>query len=318
MDSEEITPTLMLNSLSDDNKMENTSTLMMSSLSDDENKENVRSITFDDYVILQELGKGAQGSVYKAINKLDGKVVAIKLLYVKVGSDKYYQAISEVDILEKISRPQCNLFLSCYYNHTYDIKNSRLIVEMEYIDGITMNRYCRNIRDQGDYSKLYKHLLLITKDIITAIKLIHDKDVIHNDIKPENILIDNNLTPKLVDFGVSCISSPCELNRTELDCCKGFSGTPQYASPEMLQSNVRYNQSDIWSLGVTLYFCATGTYPFNYPPNSNTNTILNITLTQTPKLLNISNLILNNIVNGCLIKDPLSRISDIEISNILN
>src|SRR5207249_3713394 len=98
----------------------------------------------------------------------------------------------------EISKPQCNPFLACYYNHFYS--DDKLYIVSEFIDGVTLDVYCDNLFSQKEYSKLYRHLLLIVKDIVTGLKLVHGKGIIHNDIKPQNIIIDKDLTPKLVDF----------------------------------------------------------------------------------------------------------------------
>ena len=143
-------------------------------------------------------------------------------------------------------------------------------------------------------------------------------DIIHNDIKPENILIDSSLTPKLVDFGVACKTNLCE---GQTKYCKGFSGTARYASPEMINNRDRYLSSDIWSLGVTLYNSATGgkfPFPFDFLPNQTVPNILNTIKLQEPKSLNTTNNILNLIINKSLVKDPFNRISLEEIISILN
>ena len=88
--------------------------------------------TLNDYIIIEELGKGAQGVVYKAKRLSDDKIIALKVLNVRYGSDKYYQAINEVEILEEISEPQCNPYLACYYSHSYDQERKKLLIEMEY------------------------------------------------------------------------------------------------------------------------------------------------------------------------------------------
>ena len=87
--------------------------------------------------------------------------------------------------------------------------------------------------------------------------------VLHNDIKPHNIVIDKRRFPKLIDFGISCDtrgknSTVCSHNGTRVDCCPGIYGTPQYGSPEMIMDNIKYPQSDIWSLGISFYNLATG------------------------------------------------------------
>jgi len=267
------------------------------------------------YEIISSLGSGAQGAVYKALRTTDGKVVALKVLNVPQGTTTYDQALSEVTMLEQISQPQCNPFLACYYSHEY--VNDKLYIESEFIDGVTLNLYCDNIRKNGEYDKLYKHLLLITKDIMTGLKLVHSKGIIHNDIKPENILIDKQLTPKLVDFGLACKTIPCSYENMAVECCPGYSGTPHYASPEMIKNKVRYFPSDIWSYGMTLYHCATGDYPYDFPQFKTAIGVLYIMANNVPKKLQTNNGILNEITNRSLILDVFKRITPDEIERLL-
>ena len=163
-------------------------------------------------------------------------------------------------------------------------------------------------------------MLLITKDIVTGLKLVHSKGIIHNDIKPENIIIDSNKTPKLVDFGVVCKTNQCsigDISDITVECCKGFTGTLYYLSPETITNHVRYLSSDVWSLGISLYNSATGgKYPFDYG-NKNLRTIFSSIASQNPKLLKVRNTKLNTIVNKALVKDPFNRITLSEIYDIL-
>ena len=272
------------------------------------------------YEIQGKLGSGGFGSVYKAIRLSDQKVVAIKALKVNKTSNKLFSLLNEISILEKISKEGCNPNLACYYNHYYDQRRSEMIIEMEIIDGETLTEFCKKVH--GDV--LYRYLLLIVKDLIKAIVYIHNLNVLHNDIKPDNIMIDRELTPKLVDFGLACTTHTCDNNdrvktstKTEL-CCEGYNGTPAFASPEMYANDIRYPASDIWSLGVTLYLCATGKYPFLFPYNASNQDIRNTILNNDPAELNTSNKLLNEIVNKALIKTPELRITSEGIDTLLS
>lgn len=267
------------------------------------------------YEMIAKLGTGAQGAVYKALRTSDGKIIALKILNIQKGTTSYEQAVSETKMLEQISQPQCNPFLACYYGHSYN--DDKLYIESEFIDGVTLDIYCEKLRNEGKYDKLYKHLLLITKDIVTGIKLVHSKGIIHNDIKPQNIIIDKDLTPKLVDFGLACKTIPCEYENMFVECCPGYSGTPYYASPEMLKNKVRYFPSDIWSYGMTLYNCATGEYPYDFPEFRTQIGVLYIISNNIPKRLETNNYLLNDIVNRSLNLEVFKRITLDEIEKLL-
>lgn len=280
--------------------------------------------TLEDYLLIKRLGVGAQGTVWKARRKSDGKLIALKVFSVKPGQAGYDNAINEVTILEEISFPQCNLYLSCYYGHSYDPDNKKFLIEMEFIDGITLDKYSKILYNQRNRKQLYSNLLKITEGTVIGLSFSHSIGIIHNDVKPENIIIDKNGIPKLVDFGVACLSKGedsdiCKHGRKRVDCCKGFSGTPKYASPEMMKDGVRYPQSDIWSLGVTLYNSATGgNLPFKYEKSASLGDIFFVTLKRKPRVLNTNNKVLNKIVNKSLIKDPFKRITSKEILNLLH
>jgi len=166
--------------------------------------------------------------------------------------------------------------------------------------------------------KFYKGILKVGgMNLIKALKYLHDNGIIHNDVKPDNIMIDNNLTPVLVDFGVSCSpKSTCSIDGVNSTCCKNVYGPNLCISPETLNNKAYFFQSDIWSLGITFYIVSTGgEYPFIYA--NNTKSLFNNIKTTDPLKLKTSNNILNNIVNRCLIKNPVSRIKLNEISDIL-
>jgi len=274
----------------------------------------------NDYEFITRLGKGAQGSVYKAIKKSTGETIALKVINTEPGSTLYKNAVNEIKVLEEIAAPNCQSNLACYLGHGYDPNHNELYIEMEFIEGETLHDYAAKFRNDNDYDTLHKHLLLIVKDLIKGLMYVHEKGILHNDIKPENIMISKDLVPKLVDFGLACNTYTCSAGGKDSICCGGFSGTPDFASPEMYNHEIRSNESDIWSMGATLYNTATGTYPFNYGTNGTQPTnrdIMQAIRDNEPLKLNTPNQLLNDIVNRSLVKDVANRISGPEINEIL-
>ena len=284
----------------------------------------IKPLQLKDYQKLEKLGSGAQGEVWKARDP-EGRIVALKLIRIKPGREEQLrEAEKEVKYLAEISQPVCNPFIVCYYDSFYDGSINSYIIAMEYIEGETLLNYSSglramaNMRDSNYWYTLYRHLLLITKDLASALEYINSKDIIHNDIKPGNIMItEAGMIPKLVDFGLACTLNICQ--NTEL-CCKGFNGTPYFVAPETINTQTRYMTSDIWSLGVSLYQSATGTYPFNFPTNINRQIgdILAVIVEDEPNLLVTPNEKLNIIVNRALDKNPFTRITAAEISLVLS
>lgn len=275
------------------------------------------------YDFIELLGEGGEGSVFKVRKKRNGDIIAVKLIEMyKPLPDTNYMAVYHK--IKLLSRPECSPFLSCVYDY-YVLKRDGvfaemnvLVVEMKYIEGIDLYEYSKNLHEQGMNETLYKHLLLITKDITEGLYILHTNNILHNDIKPQNIVIDRILTPVLVDYGVACKSiEKCDLGTKKVNCCKENYGTLVYFPPEA-DRNIRYPSSDIWSLGVTLYNVATnGKFPFDFSSALYEDEVISIINNSNPSLLNTSNHLLNYIVNKSLQKDPEDRITLDEIQRLL-
>jgi len=262
----------------------------------------------DNYRLIELRGSGAFGQVWKAQNMGTGQIVALKII--KVTDPKIAEMIiDEVRILKQISEPRCHTFLACFYDYSYDQSNQQIYIEMEYIDGQESQAWAQRFYSDD----LYYKLTLLTADLSRALQFIHSRNVLHRDIKPSNILITNENIPKLVDFGLGCNPQVCA---TSL-CCPGNPGTPAFMAPETLAFGESYYASDVWSLGVTLFFLATGGYyPFEF--HSATPLAIKDTIVrELPFQLDTTNPRLNQIVNGCLVKDPNYRITLEQILAIL-
>ncbi len=286
----------------------------------------IKKGSINNYKILDTIGKGGFGIVYKA--EKDNKIIALKVIKTRLNNKKFKKYIlNEVDILEKISKPNCNMYLSCYYDHSYNQDETSVFIEMEYIKGITLEKYISSLRKKGkknkedNEEKINRHLLAITKDIINGINYLHDNNILHNDIKHNNIMITPDLVPTLIDYGSSCIIY-------DDDFCKTEYRTLKYSAPEILHTRKRTKKSDIWSLGIMLYNLSTGQEPYIFPKNSPKYTIMDQSeineisadiIENSPEfIMNTNNELLNTIVNKMLIKDPESRITGHEIESLLN
>lgn len=262
----------------------------------------------ENYRLIELRGSGAFGQVWKAQNLTTDQIVALKIVNVSDNAKIVEMIIDEVRMLKQISQPHCHPFLACFYDYTYDEAKKQILIEMEYIDGAELQRWSQNF----SLSDLFDKLLLVTADLSRALQFIHSKNIIHRDIKPTNILITRENVPKLVDFGLGCNAEMCS---TSL-CCPGTPGTPPFMAPETVAFGESYYASDIWSLGVTLFFVVTRKYPFDFGSNS-TEEIKTAIIQQVPDRLTTGNWKLDQIVNGCLLKDPNVRLTPGQILAIL-
>ncbi len=206
------------------------------------------------YRVVRELGRGGMGTVFLA-ERADGLYqgqVAIKLI--RPGMDTEFilrRFRRERQILARLQHPNIARLLDG--GNTDD---GAPYLVMEYIDGSWITDYCRianlSVEDR----------LRIFLQVCSAVECAHRNFVVHRDLKPGNILVDRNGSPKLLDFGISklLISESSEL--TDLTQTREHSPlTPDYASPEQIQGDAITTASDIYSLGAVLYELLTGARP---------------------------------------------------------
>ena len=166
--------------------------------------------------------------------------------------------------------------------------------------------------------------MAIIKDIVPGLQYLHSKGIIHRDIKPDNIMIDKNNQPKLIDIGLACNAltggyqeGGCNLDGKPEACCLGNAGTPLYMAPESLLNNVYYFGSDIFSLGASLYKAATGKFVYFPEPKTYPELLNMVKFVEIP-VLETSNIQLNNFINLMLKRKVQNRITTQEIINAIN
>lgn len=272
--------------------------------------------TLDDYEILENLGTGSQGSVFKAKNINTGEIIVLKEIYFKRNKEKIYRAAQdEIRALTDIS---CHPLIVCYYGNFEDgNRPNTIFIELEYIEGLTLNEWADRIKLTKPQDYLYEKLNMIMYDLCTAIEYIHDLGFIHRDIKPDNILIrlegstiikgDKEIqklanSPQLLDFGLSCLGERCNGGI----CCRGEVGTLLFMPPETYYNGLSFFTSDVWSLGATIF------YLIHKDEDLFDKDYRNI------RKLFTGNKFLDNAVNSCLFYDYKDRKSIIEIKNILS
>lgn len=255
--------------------------------------------TLKDYELLKLLGTGGQGSTYLAEVKATNQIVALKVIYIDKMKSNLEMAEKEVQELEKISTPTCNMFLACYYDHFFD--GDKFLIESEFIDGKDLENWAKPYYETNSYKELYENLVLLYKDMARALQYIFSKGILHRDIKPQNILIDKENVPKLIDFGLACDMKVCSsFNHPFGKCCHDKLGTPPYMAPETARDAVSYPASDVWGLGATVFKVATTQYCFNFSDVNDIPSVIQTIAYYPPLVLTTVNSNLNYVTNWCL------------------
>lgn len=210
------------------------------------------------YEIIKKIGEGSFGKIYLAISKKNIRKVAIKVIPITSTNEK--MITQEVVSLKILSEPKCNPYVACYYDSFIDRPKGVIVMEMEYIAGPNVNIYTQPLRNTNNTNLLNLTGSRLLKSMLKGLKYIHSKNIIHNDIKPSNIVVSKDRIPILVDLGISCftqaaINEICK--NAGYKCCKLTAGTSLYLPPEALQ-DIRYPASDLWSLAATIYMVVTG------------------------------------------------------------
>lgn len=207
--------------------------------------------TISHYKVLEKLGEGGMGMVYKAQDlKLD-RPVAIKFLppHLSVSRENKERFMREAKIVAGLNHP--NLL------HIYDIdeQDGRLFFVMEFIAGQTLRSHIANFKS-GENIPLHQAINW-TIQVAQGLRVAHEKNIIHRDIKPENIMLTKDGLLKIMDFGIARLKSDTDSSDTDT-----LSGTLAYMSPEQAQGITEDHRTDIWSLGVMFYEMLTGELPF--------------------------------------------------------
>ncbi|MBL9116270.1 MAG: serine/threonine protein kinase, partial [Verrucomicrobiaceae bacterium] len=205
------------------------------------------------YEVLEMLGRGGMGAVYKARQKSLKRLVAIKVLPLGMADDEFKFAErfqNEAQTMAAMNHPA---IVSVYdFGETSD---GLLYFVMEFVDGTDVQKM---IAGSGKLSG--EHALEITAHVCDALAYAHKRGVIHRDIKPANILIDQEGHIKVADFGLAKMHDPAQtsgLTRTNMAM-----GTPDYVAPEVLSPGiVADHRADLYAVGVMLYQMLTGEVP---------------------------------------------------------
>ncbi|HUJ09226.1 MAG TPA: protein kinase [Verrucomicrobiae bacterium] len=206
---------------------------------------------FPELEIVELIGRGGMGAVYKARQKRLDRLVALKVLPFSVSRDPAFaeRFIREAKALARLTHPHIVTV------HDFGQKDGLFYFVMEFVDGL-------NLRQLLDAAKISpREALAIVPQICDALQYAHDKGIVHRDIKPENILLAKDGTVKIADFGLAKLVG-LEAKDLTITGKGDVMGTPHYMAPEQVEHPQDVDhRADIYSLGVVFYQMLTGELP---------------------------------------------------------
>jgi serine/threonine protein kinase len=258
----------------------------------------IRTALSSKYEVLKVLGQGGMSVVYKAIQKNLDRTVALKILPPQYLHDK--------EFLERFHREARAAARISHQNIVAmideGIENGIHYIAMEYLEGTDLHEM---VKQKGALKPDELTKLIIP--IIHALGYAHIKGFIHRDVKSGNIFITNSGRPVLTDFGIAHETSGKQLTESGT-----ILGTPEFMSPEQADGKEIDARTDIYSLGVVMYHALTGNFPYT---SGNPLTTIYKIIHESYKPLSSHTKVprwLESTINGCLEKNPTSRIQSAE------
>lgn len=207
----------------------------------------IGSFLSDRYEILSKVGAGGMSDVYKAKDHILSRFVAIKVLKQEFSEDSSFVTKFRAEAQSAAGLEHPNIV------NIYDVgsENGLYYIVMEYVEGITLKTY---IEKKGQLS--FKESASIAIQVARGIEAAHNRNIIHRDIKPQNIIISTDGKVKVTDFGIAKATSSNTISSDVM-------GSVHYASPEQARNGFVDGRSDIYSLGIVMFEMVTGRVPFD-------------------------------------------------------
>ena len=211
--------------------------------------------TFSHYQVLERLGEGGMGVVYKGEDLRLRRNVALKFLprHTPIKQDFRRRFFHEAQAASALNHPNiCTIY-------DIDEANDEVFIVMEYVDGVTLRRWMDRLHDgiTAVSGNVMEEVLGILTQIADGLGKAHEHGIVHRDLKPENLMVTKDGRIKIMDFGLAKLLGASKLTRTG-----STMGTVPYMSPEQIQGMPTDARSDIFSFGVLMYEMIAGRRPF--------------------------------------------------------
>ncbi len=205
------------------------------------------------YEVKEILGQGGMGTVFKAVDRELGEVIAIKTLkqdFLKEDPSALERFKSEIRLARKISHR------NVVRTHDIGERDGVYFITMEYVDGASLKQL---VRSRGKLPIAVA--LSVGKQLARALEIAHEQGIIHRDIKPQNMVVEPDGVLKVMDFGIARLASrPQESGVTQAGA---IIGTPEYMAPEQVTGEPVDHRVDLYAMGAVLYECVTGRTPLS-------------------------------------------------------
>lgn len=200
------------------------------------------------YRVVQTLGRGGMGTVYKGVHARSGEVIAIKVIAIGVANSPRFRRRfdAEIETLQRLKHPNIVQLVG------FGEEQGMLFYTMEYVEGQSLHEHLRQ------HTKMpFSDVIQIGIETASALKHAHDFGIIHRDLKPANLMLTQDGRIKLTDFGIAKL-----FGSTDMTALGSVIGTADYMPPEQAEGKAVTVRSDLYSLGSVLYALLAGRAPF--------------------------------------------------------